>query len=113
MKLLLDENLSRRIIPFIQNDYSGSTQIALLDMSGAQDKAVWQYAKDNDFVIVTKDSDFYDLSLVQGSPPKMIWLQSGNVLKSVITSLLINNKEQLEKMLLIDDKACVELYKLY
>jgi len=42
---------------------------------------VWQYAKDNNFIIVTKDSDFYDLSLVQGSPPKVIWLQSGNVQK--------------------------------
>ncbi len=58
MKLLLDENLSRRIIPFLQKDYPASTQIALLNMSSATDREVWQYAKENDFVIVTKDSDY-------------------------------------------------------
>lgn len=58
MKLLLDENLSRRIIPFLQNDYPGSTQIALLGMERANDLEVWRYAKDNHYVIVSKDSDF-------------------------------------------------------
>ncbi len=37
MKLLLDENLSRRIIPFLQNAYPGSTQIALINMETASD----------------------------------------------------------------------------
>lgn len=110
MKLLLDENLSRRIVPFLQKDYPGSAQIALLDMSSATDREVWQYAKDNNFVIVTKDSDFYDFGLVLGSPPKVIWLQSGNTQKSVVTNLLINNQKQLEKLLFVEDKSCVELY---
>lgn len=68
MKLLLDENLSRRIVPFLQTDYPDSTQIALVNMETASDRKVWQFAKENDYVIVTKDSDFYDLSLVLGTP---------------------------------------------
>lgn len=32
MKLLLDENLSRRLAPFLQTDYSGSSQVALLGL---------------------------------------------------------------------------------
>lgn len=29
MKLLLDENLSRRLVPFLQHDFPGSSQVVL------------------------------------------------------------------------------------
>ena len=64
MKLLLDENLSRRLVPFLQHDYPGSNQVLLLGMESATDKEVWQKAKDDDYVIVTRDADFQELSLV-------------------------------------------------
>ncbi len=110
MKLLLDENLSRRIVPFLQTDYPDSTQITLVNMETASDREVWQFAKKNDYVIVTKDSDFYDLSLILGTPPRIIWIKTGNVTKSAITNLLLQNREQLETMFISDGKACVELY---
>ena len=72
MKLLLDENLSRRLVPFLQHDYPGSNQVVLLGMESASDKEVWQKAKDDDYVIVTRDADFQELSLVWGQPPKVI-----------------------------------------
>jgi predicted nuclease of predicted toxin-antitoxin system len=37
MKLLLDENLSRRLVPFLQHDYPGSNQVVLLGMESASD----------------------------------------------------------------------------
>lgn len=40
MKLLLDENLSRRLVPFLQHDYPGSDQVVLLGMESASDKEV-------------------------------------------------------------------------
>ena len=110
MKLLLDENLSRRIVPFLQTDYPGSTQVALVNREKASDQEIWQYAKDEGYVIVTKDSDFYDLSLVHGTPPKIIWLKTGNLSKSAATGLLLDNKEKIEMLLEQDDMACVEIY---
>lgn len=56
MKLLLDENLSRRLVPFLQAAYPGSTQVALEGLERASDLGIWQYAKAHDFVIVTKDA---------------------------------------------------------
>jgi predicted nuclease of predicted toxin-antitoxin system len=44
MKLLLDENLSRRIVPFIQDCYPDSTQVALIGMEQTDDKTIRQYA---------------------------------------------------------------------
>ena len=87
MKLLLDENLSLRIVPFLQADYPDSTQIALADIESASDLDVWRFARENDDIIVTKDSDFYDISLVLGTPPMVIWIKTGDVSKSAITNL--------------------------
>lgn len=78
MKLLLDENLSRRIVSFIQDSYPGSIQVALIGMEQADDKIIRQYAIDNGFVMTTKDADFYEMNLVYGQPPKIVWLKMGN-----------------------------------
>lgn len=53
MKLLLDENLSRRLVPFLQHDYPGSNQVVLLGMESASDKEIWLRAKSDGYVMVT------------------------------------------------------------
>jgi predicted nuclease of predicted toxin-antitoxin system len=53
MKLLLDENLSRRIIPFVEAHFPGSTQVALIGVERATDEEIWCYARDNGFCIVS------------------------------------------------------------
>ncbi len=68
MKLLLDENLSRRLVPFLQHDYPGSSQVVLLGMESAADKDVWQRARDESYVIVTRDADFQELSSIEIIP---------------------------------------------
>ncbi len=111
MKLLLDENLSRRIIPFIEAAFPGSSQIALLGMERCSDREVWEFAGKNNFVIVTKDVDFYEMSTLYGHPPQVIWLRSGNVKRSDITQTLLNNRELIEKSLLEKGVSCVEIYQ--
>ncbi len=44
MKLLLDENLSRRIVPYLQAAFPGSSQVALLGLESKSDSEIWQYA---------------------------------------------------------------------
>jgi len=110
MKLLLDENLSRRTIPFILEAFPESTQVALLGMEHVADRVIWQYAKDHDFVLVTKDVDFYEMSRVYGQPPKIIWLKIGNQSKAATINALVDNGKSIEHGLLIDDLACIEIY---
>ncbi len=57
MKLLLDENLSRRLVPALQEQFPGSSQVVLLGLEQASDPELWEYAREHDFVIVTKDDD--------------------------------------------------------
>ena len=50
MKLLLDENLSRRLVPMLQAVYPGSSQVDLLGLSGSDDHVIWAYAREHDFL---------------------------------------------------------------
>ncbi len=72
MKLLLDENLSDRIIHRIIDFYPNSNHVKTLGLINTDDAIIWEYAKMNGFVIVSKDYDFYQRSLLYGHPPKFI-----------------------------------------
>lgn len=109
MKLLLDENLSRRLVPFLQYDYPGSTQVVLLGLESATDKAIWLRAKQEGFVIVTRDADFQELSLVWGAPPKVIWLKTFNQSRAATLKVLIDNKDRIVEALERDNLASVEI----
>ena len=109
MKLLLDENLSRRIVPFLQTAFPGSSQVALLDLEGASDSEIWQYAKANGFVIVSRDSDFQERSLVAGHPPQVVWLKIQNRSKTVVLNILLDHHKEIEQALIEQNHACVEI----
>ena len=108
MKLLLDENLSRRIVPFLQTDFPGSSQVALLDLESASDLEIWQHAKTNGFVIVSRDSDFQERSLVAGHPPQVVWLKIPNRSKTAVLNILLEHRMEIEQSLLQENRPCVE-----
>ena len=72
MKLLLDQNLSHRLLAELGSLFPNSSHLRLIGLGRATDLEVWSYAATNGFVLVTKDSDFHQLSLVRGAPPKVV-----------------------------------------
>jgi predicted nuclease of predicted toxin-antitoxin system len=78
VKLLLDQNLSPRLLRTLEATYPGSTPVRLVGLRDADDAVVWEFARDNGFIIVSKDSDFHQRSFVLGFPPKVIWIRLGN-----------------------------------
>jgi predicted nuclease of predicted toxin-antitoxin system len=64
-------------------------------MRGASDQAIWAFARDSAFTIVSKDDDFRGLALFRGAPPKVVWLQVGNASTSRIATLLHGNAANL------------------
>ena len=91
MKLLLDENLSDRIINKIIDLYPDSQHVKTLGLLNTDDSLIWKFAKFNGFVIVSKDSDFHQRSLLYSHPPKFIYLRIGNSPTSKIVEILRNN----------------------
>ena len=75
MKFLFDQNISYRIIRQLPDKFKGSTHIKLEKLINAPDRKIWEFAKQNDFIIVTQDSDFNDLNSLYGFPPKVIYRQ--------------------------------------
>ena len=93
MKLLLDKNLSDRIVHRIIDLYPNSDHVKTLALTNTDDVLIWEYAKENNFVIVSKDSDFHQRSLLYGYPPKLIYLRVGNSPTSKIIQILRDNFE--------------------
>ena len=91
MNLLLDENLSDRIIPRILDLYPGSTHVKIQGLMHEDDSVIWEFAKAGAYIIVSKDWDFHQLSLLRGFPPKVIYLDVGNGPTSHIVDILREN----------------------
>ena len=88
MKLLFDQNLSSALVRRLSDLFPYSAHVKDLGMAKVDDRAVWTFAKENGFAIVSKDSDFQQLSLFFGAPPKVIWLRVGNCPTSRIEKLI-------------------------
>ena len=92
MKLLFDQNLSRRLLQDIDVEFSGSQHVADVNLMTEDDEIVWRFAADHGFVIISKDSDFFNRALLRGHPPKVIHLRVGNCSTQHIRNLLTDNK---------------------
>ncbi|MGV0028393.1 DUF5615 family PIN-like protein [Phormidesmis priestleyi] len=84
----MDENLSDQIIHRVVDLYPDSKHVKTLELTNTDDLLIWEFAKANDFVIVSKDSDFHQRSLLYGHPPKFIYLRIGNSPTSRIVQIL-------------------------
>ncbi len=78
MKLLFDQNLSPKLVSRLADLFPGSSHVLSEGLDRANDDQVWEHARLNGFAIVTKDADYNDLSVLRGSPPKVVWLLLGN-----------------------------------
>ncbi len=63
----------------------------MIGIGSALDIEIWQYARDNDYMIVTKDADFSELGGIKGFPPKVIWIRRGNCSTRDIKPILREN----------------------
>lgn len=95
MKLLFDENLPPRLSRLLAAHFPQSTHVRECGLRGCTDDDVWEYARDNDFVLVSKDSDFQQRSLLYGHPPKVIWLRIGNCNRDTVINLIVAHERDI------------------
>ncbi len=75
MKLLFDENLSRKLVVRLAELHPESVHVAEVALLESPDREIWEFAKTGNFVIVSTDSDFDDLATTIGPPRKVVWLR--------------------------------------
>jgi len=97
VKLLLGENLSPRLVELLSDVYPGSQHVEDVGLEETDDARVWAYAKTHWSAIISRDSDFADMSALKGWPPKVIWIRLGNCRTSVIEMVLRNSVQAVHR----------------
>jgi predicted nuclease of predicted toxin-antitoxin system len=88
MKLLFDEHISFRTVRALHDLFPDARHLKFFNLEEATDLEIWAFAKKNGYSIVTKDDDFRELSMAFGHPPKVIWINAGNIKKSGLENFL-------------------------
>jgi Uncharacterized protein conserved in bacteria len=96
VKLLFDENLSHKLVHVLADLFPGSVHPRDTGLKSKDDRVIWDYAKSNDLIIVSKDSDFYQHSLLFGHPPKIIWIRRGNCSTKAIEMILRSHYDDIK-----------------
>lgn len=96
VRFLLDENLSERLVASLSVRFPDALHVRVLGLGGAPDLRLWEVAARERCLLVTKDEDFVQLSVVRGPPPKVLWLNVGNARTPEIAQLLLQHAEAIE-----------------
>jgi predicted nuclease of predicted toxin-antitoxin system len=110
LKLLFDQNLSRKLVIRLADIFPNSSHVQFHNLDDKTDTKIWEFAKINNFCIVTQDVDFAERSRLYGSPPKVIWLRCGNLPTQQVESLLRSGVEVIQELFDNPSLDCLELY---
>lgn len=111
MKLLLDANISWRLVASLQQHFESCAHVDSIGLTiPAKDFEIWNHALVNDLIIVTNDEDFLNLANIKGFPPKVILLRTGNQSNRYIEALLIDHISDIEALSKSVDYGVLELF---
>jgi predicted nuclease of predicted toxin-antitoxin system len=110
VKLLFDQNLSPQLVRRLADLYADSNHVYLIGLDTVPDPIIWEYARDNEFIIVTRDADFSDLSVMSGYPPKVVWIRRGNCTTAEIESILRANYHAVEALAANENIGLITLF---
>lgn len=96
MKLLLDQNLSHRLVEQLAREFPGSVHVRDVGLGASVDADVWEHARAGGFLIVSKDTDLQQRALLYGHPPKVVWVRLGNCSTAEVAALLRSRLADIE-----------------
>lgn len=111
MKLLLDQNISYRLVRDLKFIVSELNHVKFIGLQDAEDYEIWEYAKQNDCTIATFDADFYEIQTIRGYPPKIVWLRFGNTTRREFIGFFTQSIEKIREFCDAEESAdfsCLE-----
>ena len=109
MKLLFDENLSYHLVRLLGDMFPHCEHVRNVGLNDADDQAIWEYARWENFIIVSKDADFLQRSFLLGHPPKVIWIRLGNCSTKDVESGLRRSASEIELFVNDEEKSLLIL----
>jgi predicted nuclease of predicted toxin-antitoxin system len=110
VRLLYDQNLAVSLVTSLAGSYQGAAHVRGEGLSTASDRAIWEYARDHGFAIVTKDVDFLRLSALLGAPPKVIWIGLGNCPTADVIRVFEERRAEVEAFLSQEEADVLTLW---
>ena len=110
MRLLLDQNLSHRLLRDLADLFPGSLHVRFIELAEAEDLRIWEYAIANSLTIVTQDADYSDWNKLRGSPPKIIWIRCGN---ASVTEISLKLRDAADRILTLEADPEVEIIEVW
>ena len=80
-----------------------------LGLDRADDSRIWEFAREEGFTIVSKDTDFYQRSVLFGHPPKVIWVSLGNCTTDEVWGALESAVGMIEEFVADEDRSFLAL----
>jgi len=109
MKLLIDQNISKRIIESISDAFSESIHVTAIQTDTNTDMDIWNFAIKNQLTLVTTDSDFFDLNVISDKSPKIIYVQGEVISTNKMEWALRVNQETIEQFLSENPATCLTI----
>lgn len=110
MKLLFDQNLSPELVRALSDLFPESIHVMEHNLSSVLDSDIWLYAREKNYIIVSKDSDFSEMSIIRGYPPKVIWIRRGNCSTKEIEHILRSHYDHIKRLHKSKKKGILLLY---
>lgn len=110
LETTIRSNLSRKLVTRLADIFPNASHVQLHGLAEKTDTEIWDFAKLNDFCIVTQDADFMERSRLYSSPPKVVWLRCGNAPTNQVETLIRSGQEAIQELLSNSNLHCLELH---
>jgi predicted nuclease of predicted toxin-antitoxin system len=112
VKLLFDQNISHRVVLRLNDILPEAKHVKDFNLQFSSDFRIREFAKENGFTMVTFDVDFFDLAVLMGIPPKLIWLRLGNIGTSRLVEVIRSRENSIRNFIEdpeLRDLICLEI----
>ncbi len=99
MRLLLDENISHRIVASLAQTFPGSRHVSEVGLAGASDDVIYDWAVTNGFALVTKDDDFVALAAARHFAAPLVLVRLGNVTNQAVLKSLVELSDRITALI--------------
>ncbi|GAB5465061.1 MAG: hypothetical protein Kapaf2KO_04970 [Candidatus Kapaibacteriales bacterium] len=109
MRFLVDAQISPKFAKWLDS-ISGieGRSLAFYSLQFSDDIDIFNFALENDFIIISKDRDFLELNILYGGPPKIVLLETGNTSTRFLIDLFSEKIGDIKILLINNDVLVVK-----
>ncbi|MFT4754736.1 MAG: putative nuclease of putative toxin-antitoxin system [Salibacteraceae bacterium] len=109
MKLLIDQNFSKKLIQSLTDIFPGSEHVSSLGLEEATDHDIWKFALEKDMVLISTDTGFFNYSILAEKAPKTIYISGDIITTNKLEWILRINHENINGFINEDPSVCLTI----